>query len=340
MFKTAKHIFIPITVLCLLLQSCNKDNDVFRDDSLLLSRVSGQVISPYVFGFNNFEYNTDGSFDTHYFYSSTDAHNRNAAKPILKKSYVTSGDQDFAYAQLLPDKVTDNGTPFVDNGYWKLIFSNRKLVDKTGRAFNTTGDPIQFENYTYNNKGQLITLLKDPDIYGSPATKVEYSYDQRGNLKGFNYYFPSSLFGAPQKTSGNTKKPLFLTKLSSVSNASQRTNSTEADDAWTLIVSATIRCDDKINPFSQQGRILFYPADRYYYFNDYILGIMKSNPVSVTYKFNPVYYGDYSIEQSFTYLYNRKGYPVSIREVVSDPSSYTFGDYTKESRIEYIRNDD
>jgi hypothetical protein len=317
-------------------QNCTPNHSDILNDDMLIAKVSGNFISPYIYGTNNWEYANDGSFNNQYIYGNRQ-NNREKWKPLQQIQYINTGSNDFNYIMNLPEKVIDNSTPYVDMGYWKLYYNNAGLVTKTGLSTSSNSDPAFFENYTYNNRGLLKTLIKDEGPNGEPKIKVDYFYDESGNMTRFDYYFPSSIFGAPARNSKQASSiPMFQQIFK---NKGSITSRLQSQSEYTLVLSATITSDNKKNPFHQQGRLLFYPVNRNYFFNDFFIPLMKYNPLTVTYTFNPDIYGVYSITQTFDYRYNNKKYPTDITEIVSDPNSFTYGDYTRKSKIEYTRND-
>ena len=93
--------------------------------------------------------------------------------------------------------------------------------------------------------------------------------------------------------------------------------------------------DDRINPYSQQNQILFYQTSRNAFAYDpapYFLSLLKSNPVKIEYTIPGA--GLASV-QTFSYIYNNQGYPVTVHEEFSDPYWFFLGDYTSDSQIEY-----
>lgn len=374
--------FIAAIAYTLLFQSCTKDNPYLHNqitqDKLLLSKITGSVSSQssyfYYGAFNNSytynwigQLNNFGSYDSGIFqinYSYKDNHKGwDDYKPVSQESFINTGHYDFSYNGFFPDKVADNSYPGQDQGYWKFYYNSFDQVQKVGSAFSSTTDPVEWEFYTRDNKG-LITGFVYGKVIDTFNLKVQYKYDEGGNLSGYEVYLPYYLYsGYPaNRNSGegskqtNTfteaKHQLINKKLSllpqPVPGATDRSLNSSLSSAadtipYYLYYTAIITTDHRINPFSQQGNIFYYEANRYYYLYDptpFYISLLKSNPVNITYQIYigyPTPLG--SAVQTFSYTYNKAGYPVSVHEIFNDGDEVFHGSYTRDSKIEYIKND-
>jgi hypothetical protein len=273
----------------------------------------------------------------------------------------------------LPDKIIDNSIPGVDQGYWQLYYNNKLQVIKTGFAFSTSAGPTEFEFYGYDDHDNLTDL-----VYGkyvdTPFYKLTFSYDEQDNLIQWQYLFTngyvnsaantnslqsvSSVANLP-KSKGLMSSPIFeaIKKFATNSGNNGKQN-LPADLSFKIpptrlvgdsnviyenYITSTITNDGKINPYHQQGRLLFYISSRNYSadITANFSQLQKSNPVSIQYIQNPDFGPADPMTSNYAYTYNILGYPVTIHEATSDPSGIWFGSnfsYTQNRQIEYIKN--
>lgn len=301
-------------------------------------------------------------------------------KPMQQVSFVNGGSYtlpappggswDITYKNSLPDEIIDHSIPGVDQGYWKLYYNEKGQVIKTGFAFSTSAGPTEFEFYGYDDHNNLTDL-----VYGkyvdTPFYKMTYSYDNEGNLTQWQMLFPngytnsssaaatdfySAVSGLP-KASGSTQRPIaealkkFAERRSngkqdlSINNYQLKIPPTkllgDSNVVYELFLTANITNDGKINPFHEEGRLLFFISSRNYTIdlNAYFLQLEKSNPTYIEYSYPPDFGPFRPRISNYTYTYNKLGYPVTSHEATTDPDDVWFPvDYTQDRQIEYIKN--
>lgn len=365
MKKTIYSWLIATIVFAFIFQSCVKNTPIlsnpFKDDKLLLSKVTG-TNNPI--SWNSFEYTRDPTLPVWdylatYAYSNEHVGVENL-KPLQKVGFQNGGTWDLAYNNLFPYQIIDHSVPGVDQGYWQLYYNDKGQVVKTGLAFSTSAGPTQFEFYEYDVRGNLTSL-----IYGThpdtPYFKYTYEYDERDNLDHWEWWFPNGYSSSAESTVTRNAKYNSSTYpgysilsnahkvmqsgnkavAQSFNNGSSK-NAPDSNVIYQLYVSIKITSDGRINPFHQQGGLLFYPGDRLYSgdINAYYLDLLKSNPLKVEWILNPDFGVDTAVS-IFSYTYNQLGYPVTRHEEFNDPTDYIFGfgrPYVQDRQIEYIKN--
>jgi hypothetical protein len=323
-------LFIALIVL---LQSCVKDIPRYKvlDDKLLLSKLSGQFNSGIFNGSNAFEFDQNGNFATNFVYGKK-LNSFLKYHPLQQVTFIEHGSWDFVYDSWMLDIVADNSIPGLKLGDWPFTYDNKYQVKELEITKEALGLPSLHEYYTYNNKCQLTELIHG-ESKDNPAFKITYQYDHKGNLKGFDFYLGNGDdASAARKIVTGFRKNLEAVRKAARKNALSL-------NTYDLVFKATITSDNNNNPFSQQQNILFYLANREnIYFNDFFLKLMPSNPLQVKYVFTEPF-GSSTIMQTFKYTYNNKKYPLTIEETEEDPDLWQFGDYTRSTKIEYIKND-
>src|SRR5665213_1463792 len=96
--KTKIKALMILVSCAFIFQSCLKNSqhvpNPFREDKLLLSKVSGHFQDDYYWGLNNFMYNPSGNFLETYSYGNESFY---GVKPIQQIGFVNTGTWDFTY---------------------------------------------------------------------------------------------------------------------------------------------------------------------------------------------------------------------------------------------------
>lgn len=349
---------IATIILIFLLSGCTKDHPVppVPDDKLLLAKVTGHS----TYSLNPYEYDAAGNYLNNYTY------NNDHLTSLKQIAFINLGTWDFQYTNLLPDRAIDNSKPGLDQGYWKFYFNDKGNIEKTGLAFKTTGQPVEYEFYDYDNRGNLISLIYGKAI-DNPYWKQTYDYDNQNNLAQFKVYIPvgfkdmagrisavnaqSSTLSQQGKFGSNIQGRLqeiinrFLKNKDFAKTAVDGVglngiSGADSNVVYTLWETVKITSDQKRNPFSQQANLLFYANNLNYNadWNANYMSLLKSNPVKVEWIQNPEF-GKSVATSTFTYTYNKEGYPITTHEDLSDPDFLLFyGNYVQDRQIEYKRN--
>jgi hypothetical protein len=268
----------------------------------------------------------------------------------------------------LPDKIIDNSIPGVDQGYWQLYYNNKLQVIKTGFAFSTSAGPTEFEFYGYDDHNNLTDLVYGNTV-DTPFFKLTFNYDVQDNLTQWQFLFPNGYANADASLSQQVfpslanasaseaalSKPIaammrnFIAKNKTLNSASKNlsfeippTNLTgDSNVIYQNYFTANITNDGKINPYRQQGRLLYFISSRNYTgdLNAFFWELQKSNPVSMVVTENPDF-GTFTPRTSnYSYTYNKQCYPITSHEATTDPDGVWFPlDYTQDRQIEYIKN--
>lgn len=365
-----KTIYLLAAVAIYLLQSCSKSPDhpgyPSFDDQLLLSKVTGSNTKApgysFTISWNRFEFTRPAGADSFIYYAAYDYENSHShLSPFKSESFGNGGKWDFTYKGFLPSTVIDNSTPGLDQGYWKFYYNNKHQIIKTGLAFKNAEEPTEFEFYGYDDYGNLTDLWFG-NYVDTPRWKQTYKYDLAGNLTEWELLFPTgyknanALAGAKVfaslansmtgKKNINPQLALMMKKVSTGAYEFNRSGKGlakpkashlfgDSNVIYQNYITGQITTDGRYNPYYQRGDILFYITSRYYSadISTSYAQLSRSNILSVSNKMNPDFGDLPAMVSSYSYVYNRKGYPVTSQEVTADPGGIWFG-----ANIGYVQN--
>lgn len=374
--KTKINFLIAACTIIILLQSCLKEGHPYSypitEDKLLLSKVTGHNLN---IAWNNFEFTRNATTSLYDYYTTysykKEYFGSDDFKALQQVAFQNTGSWDFTYQNYLPYKTIDHSTPALDQGYWKYYYNNKGQLIKTGLAFISTAEPTEFEFYGYDDHNNLTDLVFGPAV-DTALFKITYTYDANDNLIQWNYLYPigytnaapeigqrifSSLANSPKADAvmGKNRAEMFRKLMAKVTtreiaskNSSFKIPPTrltgDSDVIYLRFFIAIITNDGKVNPYHQQGGILFYSANREYTIdlNAFYCPLQKSNPLKTELTIDPsIGYGDLPpMTLNFTYTYNRQGYPVTSHVDASDPTGIWSPrtSYTEDRQFEYISN--
>lgn len=319
--KSSINCVLLLLALVTGLYSCRPDQIPqipIPDDKLLLSQYNQQI-----------DYVEDGYSDVlnqSYTYGPRQGNLFFSSRPLTSVQFPDFGASAYTYTYQnnRPFKVIDNRNPGVDQGYWKFYYDNFNRIAKVGLAYQLSAEPTVFDFFDYNSRGNVEYAYRgetstNPDFY------VKYLYS--GNdLKGYDYY------GKPQTLTKTSKDKIKL-------NAAR-----PGQSGYIVYLHVDITSDNKNNPFSQQGKLLFYPSNSPKGpfggdLSDAYITLMDHNPLTVTYHFNEAVFGpDVTLTETFTYTYNQKKYPITGTNTISDPTYALTGSINKILHFAYIPN--
>jgi len=370
--KSKIKFILATLLLIVVLQGCVKDNNPvirMQDDKLLLSKVSGENISA---SWNNFDFTYDPALKAWDYLESYSYGSEHFGwgnyKPIEAVGFHNTGSWNFTYQNHVPDEIVDNSSPGKDQGYWKFYFNEKGQIIKTGLAFSVTAEPTQFEFYGYDDHGNLTDLVYGKEV-DTPYFKVSYVYDNQDNLTQWQLLFPngytntaattgwtifSSIANSSQaeKAMGKPVNEMFRHFIAKMKDGNPSAKNTffkisptrltgDSNVIYQNYFTVSLTNDGKINPYHQQGGILFYVANRLYTIdlNDYFWPLQKSNTTRYEADLNPDFGVFRPKVSTFTYTYSKNGYPLTRHEEATDPDDVWFPvDYTADRQFQYISN--